>query len=61
MSGYILLVEHVPERQINAVVLASIVTSPMSLGKLFMVISLFFAIPLNLFPAREVIYESLQI
>lgn len=61
MSGYILLVEHVPERKINAVVLASIVTSPMSLGKLFMVISLFFAIPLNLFPAREVIYESLQI
>lgn len=52
MTGYLLLVEHIPDREINAVVMASIVTKTMSLGKCLMVVALFFAVPLNLFPAR---------
>lgn len=51
LSGYLLLVEH-PSRKINPIVLASIVTIPMSIVKTLMAISIFFAIPLNLFPAR---------
>ena len=56
MTGYLLLVEHADTRQINSVVMASILTTAMSLGKCLMVASLFFAVPLNLFPAREVLY-----
>ncbi len=58
MSGYLLLEEYVEDRAINAVVMASISTIPMSIGKCLMVVALFFAVPLNLFPAREVIYET---
>jgi amino acid permease len=61
MAGYLLLVEHTPERSINGVVLASILTPVVAVGKSLMVIALFFAIPLNLFPARQVCYESLGI
>ncbi len=52
MAGYLLLVEYVPERDINAVVMASILTTPMSIGKLLLALSLIQSIPLNLFPAR---------
>jgi amino acid permease len=58
LSGYLLLVEHIDERDINAVVMSSIQTTFMSVGKCLMVVSLFFAVPLNLFPAREVVFES---
>ncbi len=61
LAGYLLLVEYVPEREINAVVMASIVTSPMSLAKFLMVLSLFQSIPLNIFPAREVLFESFNL
>lgn len=56
MAGYLLLVEHTPERSINGVVLASILTTTVAIGKFLMVIALFFAIPLNLFPARQVCF-----
>lgn len=39
-------------------VMASITTTPMSIGKCLMIVALFFAVPLNLFPARQVIYET---
>ena len=41
--------------------MASISTTSMSIGKCFMVVSLFFAVPLNLFPAREVIFETFSL
>ncbi len=52
MAGYLLLAEHSAERPINAIVLASIQTIAMSIGKLLMVFSLFFAVPLNLVPTK---------
>ena len=56
MAGYLLLVQHIPERDINPIVIASILTTPVTVGKFLMAISLFFAVPLNLFPAREVVF-----
>jgi hypothetical protein len=58
MSGYLLLEENATKLPINAVVMASISTTSMAVGKCLMVVSLFFAVPLNLFPARQVIYET---
>ena len=37
-------------------VMASIQTIPMSIGKLTLVLAIFFVIPINLFPSREVVY-----
>ncbi len=61
LTGYLLLAEHVDARPINAMVMASIQTTLMSIGKCFMVVYMFFAVPLNLFPAREVFYETFGI
>lgn len=61
MAGYLLLAEHSAVRPINAIVMGSIQTIPVSLGKLLMVASLFFAVPLNLFPARDIIYTSFEL
>lgn len=52
MAGYLLLSEHIQERPINAMVIASIQTIPISVGKFLMVLALFFIVPINLFPAR---------
>jgi len=52
MAGYLLLSEHINERAINSMVMASIQTIPISIGKLLMVFALFFATPINTFPAR---------
>lgn len=59
MSGYLLLVQH---GHIAPMVMTSIKTAAMSIGKLLMLVALFFAVPLNLYPAKETIYEifSLQ-
>ena len=40
-------------------VLTSITIWPMSLGKLYMVVALYFAIPINMFPARTILLEAL--
>ena len=61
MAGYLLLAEHIQDRQINSMVMASVQTLPISVGKLLMVFALFFAVPINTFPAREVIYETFGI
>lgn len=42
-------------------VMGSIMTSTMTIGKLFMTVALFLAVPLNLYPAKEVIYETFAI
>lgn len=52
LCGYFLLDENIDKIPINSVVMGSILTSTMTLGKIFMVVALFFAIPLSLFPAR---------
>ena len=52
MAGYLLLAEHIDERPINSMVMASVQTIPISVGKLLMVFALFFAVPINTFPAR---------
>ena len=41
--------------------MASIPTTSMAIGKCLMVVALFFAVPLNLFPARTVIYETFSL
>ena len=40
-------------------VLTSITIWPMTLGKLFMVFGLYCAIPINMFPARTILFEAL--
>lgn len=61
MCGYLLLEPHSQLRPINALVMASIPTTSMAIGKCLMVVSLFFAVPLNLFPARTVMYETFSL
>ena len=56
ITGYLLLAEHIDTRPINAMVLGSIVTIPISIGKFLMVLALFVSVPLNIFPARTVMY-----
>jgi hypothetical protein len=41
--------------------MTSIQTTFMTVGKSFMIFSLFFAVPLNLFPARETIFEAFRL
>jgi amino acid permease len=59
MAGYLLMLEHLEHIPINAMIIASIQTLPVSLGKVLITLSLFLAVPLNLFPTREVLFESL--
>lgn len=61
ISGYILLVQHEDVEPIGPMVLTSITVWPMTVGKFFMVIALYFTIPLNLFPARTILFEALEI
>lgn len=61
MCGYLLLQPNLKYRPINPMVMASIPTVSMLVGKCLMVVSLFFAVPLNLFPARTVIFETFSI
>jgi amino acid permease len=61
MAGYLLLAEHVKERPINSMVLTSIQTVPISIGKFLKVIGLFLAIPLNLYSARDITHEVLKV
>eukprot|EP00919_Chromeraceae_sp_WS-2016_P036187 GHVR01085887.1.p1 GENE.GHVR01085887.1~~GHVR01085887.1.p1 ORF type:complete len:132 (+),score=6.03 GHVR01085887.1:2026-2421(+) len=42
-------------------IIASISTTPMMLGKCFMVLSLFFAIPLNFFASRQVFFKAFKL
>ena len=58
LLGYLLLVKYIEEREINSMVLASIETIPIAIGKLMMVFALFIAVPLSIFPTRQVVYSS---
>lgn len=61
LTGYLLLEEHIGQLPISPMVMGSIMTSTMTIGKVFMAVTLFVAVPLNLYPAKEVIYESLAL
>lgn len=61
MFGYLLLSEHSDIFEIESVCIASIPTDIMSFGKTVMVIALFVAVSLNMFPARTVFVETFGI
>ena len=61
MAGYLLLSEYIEERAINSMVMASIQTIPMSVGKFTLVLAIFFVIPINIFPSRDVVYDMLNL
>ena len=56
--AYLLLVEHVKKYPIAAMVIVSIPTTLVTIGKVAMCLALFIAISLNMFPAKEGILES---
>lgn len=58
---YVLLSEHSDKYEIEALCIASITTDIMSFGKAIMVIALFVAVSLNMFPARTVFVETFKI
>mgnify|MGYP001058664474 CR=1 FL=1 len=59
--AYLLLSEHSNIFQIESVCIASIPTDIMSFGKTIMVLALFVAVSLNMFPARTVFVETFKI
>ncbi len=61
LFAYILLSEHSDKFEIAPVCIASITTDIMSFGKAIMVIALFVAVSLNMFPARTVFVETFKI
>lgn len=52
MTAYLLLLEHTDIHPIAPVVIASIPSKVLTVGKILMLLALFFAVPLNMFPAR---------
>ena len=61
LSGYLLLSEYESQREISSLVIASIPTAAVSIGKLLLIVALFIAIPLNIFPSREVLFECFSL
>lgn len=61
VCSYLLLVEHEDVEPIGPMVLTTITVWPMQLGKFFMCFALYFAIPLNMFPARTIVYEAFDV
>ena len=60
VSGYALLSQHEETSPIGEMVITSIPIWQITVGKMLMVISLYLAIPLNMFPARTVLLEALS-
>ena len=58
MAGYLLLAEHADKVPINSMVMASIETIPINIGKFLLSMAVFFCVPINIFPARQVMIES---
>jgi amino acid permease len=58
ITAYLLLLEHIDLHPIAPVVIASIPTKVVTFGKILMLAALFFAVPLNMFPARESLFEA---
>lgn len=52
ITAYLLLLQHVDKHKIAPVVLSSIPILIVTIGKVIMLAALFFAVPLNMFPAR---------
>jgi len=61
MAGYLLLAEYITERAISPMVIATVQTIPISIGKFLIVFAVFFNIPINIFGAREVVYEAFEL
>jgi amino acid permease len=59
--GYLLLSQHVDVVPISSLVVISIPTPPMLLGKLVLAVAMFFLFPLQVFTARELSYEAFDI
>ena len=56
LSGYLLLLEHSDVEPIGPIIITSIPIWQINLGKALMVLALYLAIPLNLFPSRAVLF-----
>lgn len=52
ITAYLLLLQHTDKHRIAPVVLSSIPILIVTIGKVIMLAALFFAVPLNMFPAR---------
>jgi amino acid permease len=57
ITAYLLLLND----KIDPVVISSIPTGVMTFGKILMLASLFIAVPLNMYPGRESLFEAFQI
>ena len=56
LLGYLLLAQHIDTVPIASLVVSSIPTWPLLVGKIFLAASLFFSLPLQIFAAREYLY-----
>jgi len=56
LLGYVLLSQHIDSVPISSLVITSIPTLPMMLGKIMILVSLFFNLPLQIFTTREYLY-----
>jgi hypothetical protein len=56
--GYLLLAQHQDILPISPLVITSLPTWPLIIGKMMLVFALFFRLPLLLFTTKEFIYES---
>lgn len=56
--GYLLLSQHIDLVPISSLIIISIPTPPLLLGKLVLAIALFYLFPLQIFTARELAFEA---
>lgn len=61
ITAYLLLMEHADKYPIAPMVIVSIPTTLVTVGKIAMCLALFIAVCLNMFPAREGIFEALSL
>jgi hypothetical protein len=59
--GYLLLSQHIDIVPIASLIVISIPTPPLLLGKLMLAIAMFFIFPLQIFTARELCYEAFDL
>jgi hypothetical protein len=58
ITAYFLLVQNIDKFEIDAVVISSIPIPAVTIGKFMMLGALFFAVPLNMYPARDSLFEA---
>jgi amino acid permease len=61
LLGYLLLAQHLDKVPISALVISNIPTLPLLIGKIFLASALFFSLPIQIFAAREYLYEALDL